>query len=78
MSQRLNKRTRSNDKIHEMKECFVNDTYGWNSFVNAVHHGRKFKGRCDEFAAYRRRVKSKEAYLEKLWAYHNKTNLKPK
>lgn len=73
MCQKRGKR-RAIDRISHLKEFYKNDTYGWNSMVNAVYHGIKFSGSSDEFCYYLEKRKAREDYLAKLWRYHNLTN----
>lgn len=75
MCQRLGKRKRK-DRFETVRQLFRNDTYGWNSFVNAVNFGIKFHGSTDEFCYYLDKRPARQKLYDKLWKYHNKTNRK--
>jgi len=74
MCQKRGKR-KTIDLLEGARQYFKKDSYGWNTFVNAKYHGIKFNGSSDEFCEYSRRRPVREAYLAKLWRYHNVTNI---
>lgn len=62
------------DRTEGLKEFFKNDPYGWSTLLNASYLSTKFNGNLGEYEDLRRMRPIREAYLAKLWKYHNRTN----